>query len=45
MSWFKRKPKLKEAPKRQPYYHSPAAERLMEEAKKTGPEKKKKSGS
>lgn len=41
MSWFKRKPKLKEAPKRQPHHYSPISEKLMEEAKKVGPQKKK----
>ncbi len=40
MSWFKRKPKLKEPPKHLPHKHySPTTERLMEESKKTGPSK------
>lgn len=40
MSWFKRKPHVKEPPKHLPHkHHSPTTERMMEETKKTGPDK------
>jgi hypothetical protein len=44
MSWFKRSPR-KNGPYRPPtipHNTSPASEKMMEEAKKTGPEKPKK---
>jgi hypothetical protein len=34
MSWFKRKPHVKEPPKLHPHHHSPIAESVMKEAKK-----------
>jgi hypothetical protein len=38
MSWFKRKPRLKEPSKPSaPHRTSPATKKMMEEAKKTGP--------
>jgi len=41
MSWFKRKPRLKEPLKHVPHHRtSPVTDRLMEEAKKTGLPKK-----
>lgn len=37
MSWFKTRPKVKEPPRAlTPHRTSPLAERMMEEAKKTG---------
>lgn len=40
MSWYKRKPRIKEQPKHLPHhYTSPIADKIMEEAKKTGPSK------
>jgi len=45
MSWFKRAPRRHEPPK-SPVYHppqnTPATERMLEEAKSTGPDIKKK---
>lgn len=41
MSWFKRKPRLKEPVKHLPHHRtSPATEKMAEEAKKLGPAKK-----
>jgi hypothetical protein len=34
MSWFKRKPHVKEPPKLHPHHHSPIAEKVLKEAKK-----------
>jgi hypothetical protein len=34
MSWFKRKPHVKEPPKLHPHHHSPIAEKVLTEAKK-----------
>jgi hypothetical protein len=40
MSWYNRKPRIKEQPKHLPHhYTSPIADKIMEEAKKTGPSK------
>lgn len=40
MSWYNRKPRLKEPPKHLPHHWtSPIAYKMMEEAKKTGPSK------
>lgn len=40
MSWYNRKPRTKEQPKHLPHhYTSPIADKIMEEAKKTGPSK------
>lgn len=40
MSWYKRKPKVREQPKHLPHrVSSPIADRMMEAAKKTGPSK------
>ena len=33
MSWFKRKPHVKEPPKLHPHHYSPIAENVMKEAK------------
>jgi hypothetical protein len=43
MSWFKRSPRKNEPqkPHTVPHHTSPAAERMMDEAKKTGPKKEK----
>lgn len=41
MSWFKRKPRIKEPAKHLPHHRtSPASEKMAEEAKKLGPSKK-----
>jgi hypothetical protein len=41
MSWFKRKPRIKEPAKHLPHHRtSPASEKMLDEAKKLGPEKK-----
>lgn len=41
MSWFKRKPRIKEPAKHLPHHRtSPASEKMLDKAKKTGPEKK-----
>jgi hypothetical protein len=48
MSWFKRAPRRNESHKPHVYHppqNSPASERKLEEAKSTGPEKKKKAKS
>jgi hypothetical protein len=38
MSWYKRKPRIKESPKHLPHHRSsPISNKIMEEAKKTGP--------
>ena len=42
MSWYNRKPRIKEPPKQIPHHTSPATERMMEEAKKSIREKPKK---
>jgi hypothetical protein len=40
MSWFKRKPRIKEPVKHLPHHRtSPASEKMLDEAKKLGPEK------
>ena len=40
MSWYNRKPRIKEKPKHLPHhYTSPIGDKMMEEAKKTGPSK------
>jgi hypothetical protein len=45
MSWFKRTPRAKEPVKHQPHRrYSPVAERLLKDAKKTGPEDKQNTG-
>lgn len=33
MSWFKRRPRVKEPPKQSPHRHSSATERLLKETK------------
>jgi len=41
MSWFNRSPRTKEPTKHiPPHRTSPASEKMLDEAKKTGPEKK-----
>jgi hypothetical protein len=41
MSWFKRSPRTKEPIKHTPPHRSsPASEKMLDEAKKTGPDKK-----
>lgn len=42
MSWYKRKPRLKEPPKHLPHHrHSPISDKILEEVKKQqAPEKK-----
>ena len=40
MSWFRRKPKIKEPQKHFPHHRrSPISEKMLEEAKLTGPNK------
>ena len=39
MSWFKRSPRAKEPQRTTPHKTSPASEKILEEAKKTGPSK------
>lgn len=34
MSWFMRRPRIKEQPKQVPHHSSPTTERILEEAKK-----------
>jgi hypothetical protein len=43
MSWFKRSPRKNEPakPHAPPHHSSPATERMMDQAKKTGPKQKK----
>lgn len=41
MSWFKRSPKTKEPSRQVPHQISPMTEKRLEEAKQTGPSKKK----
>lgn len=36
MSWFRTRPKVKEPPRAQPHRSSPTAEKMLDEAKKTG---------
>jgi hypothetical protein len=33
MSWYNRKPRIKEPPKQLPHHHSPMAEKALKEAK------------
>ena len=42
MSWFRHKPKPKNPPVNHPKEYSPASQKMLEEAKKTGPTKQKK---
>lgn len=42
MSWYKRRPRIKEPPKSAPHHTSPMAEKILEESKKRGPKKDKK---
>lgn len=42
MSWFKRRPRIKEQPKQAPHHTSPFTEKMMEESKKRAPKKKEK---
>jgi hypothetical protein len=44
MSWFKHKPRPKDAPKQHPHHTSPVTEKYLTELKKTGPAKPKKPG-
>jgi hypothetical protein len=39
MSWFNRSPRIKEPTKHIPHRTSPASEKMLDEAKKTGPDK------
>lgn len=39
MSWFKKRPIIKEAPNRRPHHTSPAADKMMDKAKEAGPQK------
>jgi hypothetical protein len=41
MSWFKRRPRVKEQPKQAPHHTSPFTEKMLEESKKNGPKLKK----
>jgi hypothetical protein len=41
MSWFNRRPKIKEPLKQTPHLSSPITDRKLEEAKDRGPKKKK----
>jgi hypothetical protein len=41
MSWFKRRPRIKEQPKQAPHHTSPFTEKMLEESKKNGPSTKK----
>lgn len=42
MSWFKRRPRVKEPPKLVPHHSSPIARKMLEEAKESSPKLKKK---
>jgi hypothetical protein len=37
MSWYNRKPRIKEPPKLSPHHTSPITEKMLDEAKKLGP--------
>ena len=40
MSWYNRKPRIKEPPQLIPHHTSPITERILDEAKKLGPKSK-----
>jgi hypothetical protein len=40
MSWYNRKPRIKEPPKLVVHHTSPIAEKMLDEAKKLGPKSK-----
>jgi hypothetical protein len=40
MSWYNRKPRIKEPPKLAPHHTSPITDRMLDEAKKLGPKNK-----
>jgi hypothetical protein len=42
MSWYNRRPRIKEPPKQTPHHTSPTTERIVEESKKSIKEKPKK---
>ena len=41
MSWFRRRPKIKEPSRQAPHHTSPMTEKKLEESKELGPTKKK----
>jgi hypothetical protein len=41
MSWFRKKPKIKEPPKHIPYHTSLATDKMLDRAKESGPQKNK----
>ena len=41
MSWFRKKPITKEPPKHTPHHTSPAADKMLDRAKESGPQKNK----
>lgn len=42
MSWFKRRPRIKEAPKLAPHHISPITQQMMDKSKELSPKVKKK---